>query len=271
MHDILPKKSLGQHWLHHNTALESICNSANVQAGDKVLEIGPGLGTLTRKLLARGAHVTAVEFDHTLAQNLKSNLQQFWEDSPPKIEHLSNLTVVESDILQFNLQQLPAGFKVVANIPYYLTSNLIRVLCESENHFSQAAILIQKEVAERVCAQSGQMSLLSVSAQYYCEVALGSLVPAKLFTPPPKVDSQVLELTFRVEPLFSDVDTKKFFRIVRAGFSQKRKTLLNSLSAGLSLPREETAALLQQATVDPKTRAQALSLADWHRLYVALK
>ncbi len=266
----VPKKSLGQHWLHDERTLEAICDSAGVKAGDRVLEIGPGLGTLTRKLLQRGAHVTAVEFDHDLAVTLPGRLQTFWEDSPPKEGERGSLTVVESDILRFNMQHLPEGFKVVANIPYYLTSNLIRVLCESSRHFSTAAILIQKEVAERVVARPGQMSLLSVSAQFYAEVSLGIMVPAKLFTPPPKVDSQVLVLRYRSDALFPGVETPRFFQIVRAGFSQKRKTLLNSLSAGLHVSKPEVATCLAEAQIPANTRAQALSLEDWHRLYKTL-
>jgi 16S rRNA (adenine1518-N6/adenine1519-N6)-dimethyltransferase len=203
-----------------------------------------------------------------LAVNLAANLQRDGSVSP---ELIANLTVVEGDILSLNLQELPAGYKVVANIPYYLTSNLIRVLCESTNPFSSAALLIQKEVAERVVANPGQMSLLSVSAQYYCQVLLGAFVPAKLFTPPPKVDSQVLELQFRENPLFTDVDAKEFFRLVRAGFSQKRKTLLNSLSAGLDILKPEAMAALDAAGIEPKTRAQALSLNQWYNLYKALQ
>ena len=264
MKEVIPKKSLGQHWLYDDVTLESICDSAGVEAGDAVLEVGPGLGTLTRKLLQRGAVVTAVEFDSHLAQTLPT---QCWEDSPPKTENPGKLTVVEADILQFNLQQLPWGYKVVANIPYYLTSNLIRVLCESPNHFTTAALLIQKEVAERVVAEPGKMSLLSVSTQFYCEVSLGAFVPAKLFTPPPKVDSQVLVLRRREQPLFPGIDEKQFFHVVRAGFSQKRKTLVNAMSGGLHISKNAATTLVKLAELDPKIRAQALSLSDWARLY----
>ena len=257
---MIPKKSLGQHWLHDTAVLDSIIDCADVRPGDAVLEIGPGLGTLTRRLLARGAHVTAVEFDETLAQNLSAAVL---EDSPLS----SDLTLVEGDILRFDLTTLPAGYKVVANIPYYLTSNLIRVLAESQNPFSTAAILIQKEVAERVAARPGQMSILGVSAQFYCEVSLGPVVPAALFTPPPKVDSQVLVLRYRDEPLFEAVDTRQFFRLVKAGFSQKRKTLVNSLSGGLAISKDEARALLEAADIPASQRAQALSLDDWYALY----
>jgi len=272
MSENIPKKYLGQHWLHDVPTLAAICDSADVQAGDVVLEIGPGLGTLTCQLLSRGATITAVEFDESLARDLSNRVL---EDGPigsiggSDASARPTLTVVQSDILQFDLTTLPAGFKVVANIPYYLTSNLIRVLCESSNPFSTAAILIQKEVAERVVAEPGQMSLLSVSAQYYCQASLGVMVPAALFTPPPKVDSQVLVLQRRTQPLFADVDTKQFFRLVKAGFSQKRKTLLNSLSAGLDLPKDQTRTMLAAAGIAENTRAQALSLDDWHALYQA--
>lgn len=260
MNDVNPKKALGQHWLHDEATLAAIAECAEVQAGDTVLEVGSGLGTLTRELLRRGASLTAVEFDQTLAQNLSKTLQ---EDSPPA----GDLTVVNEDILRFDLTQLPPGYKVVANIPYYLTSNLIRALCESANPFTTAAILIQKEVAERAAAKPGQMSILSVSAQFYCEVSLGPVVPAELFTPPPKVDSQVLILQYRRNPLFTDVDAKQFFHLVKAGFSQKRKTLANALSGGLAISKGEARNLCEAAGIAPTQRAQALSLADWHALY----
>ncbi len=260
MKEVIPKKSLGQHWLHDEATLGAICDAANVQAGDAVLEVGPGLGTLTSQLLQRGAIVTAVEFDPVLAEHLEDNVKQSGMST-------ENLTVVQQDILNFDLRTMPAGFKVVANIPYYLTSNLIRVLCESVHPFTTAVILIQKEVAERVAASPGKMSLLSVSAQYYCETSLDVEVPAELFTPPPKVDSQVLVLNRRTQPLFENVDTKQFFRIVKAGFSQKRKTLVNSLSAGLATSKDEVRAILEAADVQSDTRAQALSLDDWYALY----
>jgi 16S rRNA (adenine1518-N6/adenine1519-N6)-dimethyltransferase len=252
---MIPKKSLGQHWLHEDASLEAMVESANVEAGDTVLEIGPGLGTLTTKLLEAGAFVTAVEYDHNLAIVL-----------PGRLQH-QNLTVIEHDILSFDFTQLPAGYKVAANIPYYLTSNLLRVMCESSNPFSHAALLVQQEVAERVAAQPGQMSLLSISVQFYCEVRLGVEVPAELFTPPPKVDSQILILRYREMPLFTDVDSKQFFRLVKAGFSERRKKLRSSLSGGLHIDKGEAEEFLHGAGLDPNLRAQALTLNDWHKLY----
>lgn len=258
MSDVIPKKSLGQHWLYDESTLDTIIDCAGVSSQDTVLEIGPGLGTLTKRLVERAEHVIAVEFDRQLADKLPTTV-------------ISDvLDVVHEDILAYDFTGLPIGYKVVANIPYYLTSNLIRVMCESTNPFSTAAILIQKEVAERVAAGTGKMSLLSVSAQFYCDVSLGPVVPAELFTPPPKVDSQVLVLKFRNEPLFEDVDTKQFFRVVRAGFSQKRKTLQNALSGGLAISKDEARELCDAAGVSPTQRAQALSLDDWYSLYKAV-
>ena len=178
-----------------------------------------------------------------------------------------NLNVVKKDILTFDLTALPAGYKVVANIPYYLTSHLLRVLCESSNPPSIVSLLVQKEVAERVCAKPGQMSILSVSVQFFCEASLGQVVPAKLFDPPPKVDSQILKLTYRQKPLFPGVDSKKFFQIVKAGFANRRKTLLNSLSAGLQLPKDQTSEIISSAGLKPNLRPQELSLSDWRELY----
>jgi 16S rRNA (adenine1518-N6/adenine1519-N6)-dimethyltransferase len=255
---IQAKKALGQHWLGDDFSLQAMCDAVDLQPDDVVLEIGPGPGTLTEKLVRQAKEVVAVEFDKDLARDL------------PKRVPAENLRVINQDILQFDLRTMPDDYKIVANIPYYLTSKLLRILCESQVHFSRGAILIQKEVAERVCAKPGDMSLLSVSVQFYCEASLGELVPARLFTPPPKVDSQILQLTYRAKPLFDDVDEKLFFRVVKAGFSQRRKTLLNSLSAGLNISRDQTTDLLQTANISPTARAQTLTLTDWHNLTLVL-
>jgi 16S rRNA (adenine1518-N6/adenine1519-N6)-dimethyltransferase len=252
-----PKKSLGQHWLHDQASLGAMCAAAEISASDVILEIGPGLGTLTRLLVDKAQRVIAVEFDHKLATGL------------PQEVPADNLEVVTSDILSFDLTKLPLNYKVVANIPYYLTSNLIRVLSETANPPTKAALLIQKEVAERVVARPGEMSLLSVTAQFYWQTELGREVPAPLFTPPPKVDSRILILTRRAEPLFDDVEPKHFFRLVKAGFSQKRKTLLNSLSAGLQLDKATVKTICESVDVDPRRRAQTLSLEEWHNLYLS--
>lgn len=251
------KKSLGQHWLTDYFSLSAMCDAADVRDGDTVLEIGPGLGTLTELLVERADKVVAVEFDEKLAEELPRRVPE------------SNLSVIKQDILSFDFRTLPADYKVVANIPYYLTSNLVRVMSESTNRPTHAALLVQKEVAERVAAGPGDMSLLSVTAQFYWEASKGELVPAKLFTPPPKVDSQILILKRRDTTLFPDVDPKSFFRVVKAGFSNRRKTLLNSLSGGLQMDKTATKDLLESAKITPTSRPQELSLEQWHNLYLA--
>lgn len=251
-----PKKKLGQHWLHDQTSLMAMADIAKVGEGDVVLEIGPGLGTLTKVLLERGAKVVAVEYDRELYERLTEE----WSDD--------NLQLVHSDILRFDLTKLPTDYKVVANIPYYLTSNLVRVLSESSNSPKSITLLVQKEVAERLAAAPGAMSLLSVTAQMYFEPKLGLVVPAALFTPPPKVDSQIIHLERRPQPLFGQTDPKPLFRLVKAGFSNRRKTLLNSLSGGLQLSKSETKDLLEKAGINPQSRAQDLSLKDWVTLDV---
>lgn len=258
MNDPYPRKSLGQHWLTDEAALLAIADAADIKPIDTVVEIGPGLGTLTLLLAKRARRVVAVELDTQLAAQL------------PKRVPADNLTIFQQDILHFDFTALEPGYKVVANIPYYLTSNLIRVLSETTNPPAGAVLLVQQEVAERVAAEPGDMSLLSVTAQWYWEVSLGVKVPARLFTPPPKVDSQVLILRRRPHSLFPNVDVRGYFRIVKAGFSQRRKTLLNSLSAGLQLSRQDTLGALERCSVDPQTRAQALSLEAWYKLYKSL-
>lgn len=252
------KKSLGQHWLKDHDSLVAMCEAADLKADDFVLEIGPGWGTLTELLVERVQHVRAVEFDPRLATDLPNRVRA------------QNLDVISQDILSFDFTNLPPNYKVVANIPYYLTSNLIRVISETTNPPSTAVLLIQKEVAERVAAQPGDMSILSVSAQYYWEVSLGQVMLAELFSPPPKVDSQILVLKRRPAPLFTDVKDKDFFRIVKAGYSQRRKTLLNSLSGGLQLDKEVIKAACVSVDVDPKRRAQTLALDEWHNLCLSL-
>jgi 16S rRNA (adenine1518-N6/adenine1519-N6)-dimethyltransferase len=251
----LAKKSLGQHWLRDQASLQAMCDAANVSSDDTVLEIGPGLGTLTELLVRQAKYVTAVEFDEKLARDL------------PKLVTAGNLQVVSQDILSFDFTGLPPDYKLVANIPYYLTSNLVRIISETSNPPDAAVLLVQKEVAERVAAQPGAMSLLSVTAQFYWQVSLGRTVRAELFEPAPKVDSQILILKRRPAPLYPGVDVKKFFRLAKAGFAQRRKTLLNSLGAGLHLSREETQKLLETANIEPTRRAQTLSLDEWYKLY----
>jgi len=249
-----PNKSLGQHWLKDRSVLAHIADSADITADDTVLEIGPGLGTLTSELLRRAGKVIAVEFDDDLARKLPA---QF----PGK-----NLEVITSDILSYDLSVLPKKYIVVANVPYYITSKIVQMLMTAENKPRTAVLLVQKEVAERLAATPGRMSILAVSAQVFADVTLGDKVPATFFTPPPKVDSQVVILKTRTTPFLVGIDEKDFFRIVKAGFSSKRKKLRSSLSGGLKIDKVTVESMLEQAGVSPDSRAEALSLDDWVRL-----
>lgn len=249
-----PKKSLGQHWLKDREVLAAIADAAEINSEDTVLEIGPGQGTLTSELLRRAKKVIAVELDGDLAAKL------------PKQFPGTSLEVVNQDILSFDLTNLPDNYVVVANVPYYITSKIIQLLTTSLNKPRTIVLLIQKEVAVRLAAEPGDLSILAVSAQIYAEVHLGDVVPAKFFTPPPKVDSQVVILSTRQEPLVKPEDEKAFFRVVKAGFSAKRKKLRSSISSGLHISKPEAETLLTQTGINPDNRAEQLSLDDWLRL-----
>jgi len=250
----VPNKSLGQHWLKDRLILGAIADSAELTPEDTVLEIGPGMGTLTSVLLARASEVVAVEFDPELARKLPG---QF----PGK-----NLTVHTADILSFDLTQLPENYKVVANVPYYITSKIVQLLMTAKIKPSISVLLVQKEVAERLAARPGDMSILAISAQLFAEVSLGEPVPASYFTPPPKVDSQVVVMKTRTVSLLGDVEEKEFFRVVKAGFSAKRKKLRSSLAGGLHIEKPEAEELLRSANISPDARAQDLSIEDWLQL-----
>lgn len=245
------KKSLGQHWLKDPAILSEIAAEADIKSDDTVLEIGPGLGTLTSHLLKQAKQVIAVELDDSLAKKLPG---QF----PGK-----NLQVFNEDILEFDLSLLPPDYKVVANVPYYITSKIIQKLMTDKNPPKIIVILIQKEVAKRLVVDGGDRSILSISAEIFAEARLGVEVPASYFTPPPKVDSQVIVLTRRDEPLVGQVDQKVFFRVVKAGFSAKRKKIKTSLAGGLAMPKEEVAAMLEAAGISPDIRAEDLSIQQW--------
>lgn len=254
---IIPKKSLGQHWLSDSNILDSIIESSDLESGQTVIEVGPGLGYLTDKLLDRGAKVIAIEFDEVLYDRLR-------------FKALPNLEVVNQDILKFNFLEVTEDYKVVANIPYYLTSNLLRILSDTDNKPEVAVLLVQKEVAERVVAGPGKMSILSIAAQISYKASLGIEVPAKFFTPPPKVDSQVLVLSRLEASLIDGLDRQKFFRLVKAGFGEKRKKLRSSLSGGLQMDKTSTDKAIVDAGLSPDSRAQDLSIDDWVKLYKVL-
>ncbi len=262
MTDAAPaKKVLGQHWLHDKVSLRAIVKAANIQAGDVVLEIGSGQGSLTDELLRAKAKVIALEYDTELITHLHNKY-----DTRPSTE----IIIQEGDIRRFDLNKMPPGYKIVANIPYYLTANVLRMLTETDHKPAVAVILVQKEVAERVAAKPGYMSALSAIVQLYYLVSLGLVVPSGMFTPSPKVDSQLLVLQWRPRPLFKDVSQRQFIQLIKLGFAQPRKTLANNLRAGFVLSKEDSEALINAAGLTTSVRAQALSLQDWYKLYLAI-
>lgn len=249
------KKSFGQNFLVDREALAKIVGAAELTADDAVLEIGPGLGVLTDELVKHAGKVVALEADPELAELLQRRAPE-------------NLEVITTDALQYDLAQMPDGYKVVANLPYYITSPLIRFLLEGSKKPSSVTVLVQKEVAERITAVPGNMSVLACSVQYYGQPQLVDLVPSSSFFPAPKVDSAILHIAVANDTAF-EADTKQLFRLIKAGFGEKRKMLRNSLAGGLAIPSESAIELIAKAGLKETARAQELSMQDWERLYRA--
>jgi 16S rRNA (adenine1518-N6/adenine1519-N6)-dimethyltransferase len=256
-HDLRPDKSLGQNFLTDPNILEKIVQIAGVANTDTVLEIGAGLGHLTTYLAKSARAVTAVEIDGRFMPILSERLAPY-----------PNITLVEGDILQLNNADLVQddGYLVVANIPYYITSRIIRKLLESKRKPRVIILTIQYEVAKRVCAETGKLSLLALSVRMYGTPQLETRIPAGAFYPPPKVDSAVIKIDLHPQPLLPDAQREIFFQLVKAGFLHKRKTLRNSLSKGLGWSSEQTAELLISGGIDPGRRAETLSIPEWIEL-----
>jgi 16S rRNA (adenine1518-N6/adenine1519-N6)-dimethyltransferase len=258
-HGLRAHKGLGQNFLQDPLALEKIVAAAEIQPTDTVLEIGPGFGSLTRYLASSAKEVVTVELDPNLLQPLKAILSPY-----------PSVRVIHGDILKLSPKDLIAekDYLVVANIPYYITSAVIRHLLENEPKPSRIVLTVQKEVAQRICAVSGNMSLLSLSIQVYGKPRIVTHIPADAFFPAPKVDSAVLVVDIYPSPLIKPELLDRFFKLIKAGFSQKRKTLRNALSAGLRIPPTEAAVLLTRANIDPQRRAETLSIEEWERLAI---
>lgn len=256
-HGLRPAKSLGQNFLIDPFALKRVCAAAGIASGDTILEIGPGLGSLTRYLAARAHRVIAVELDDKFIQPLHEVLSPY-----------DNVKVVQGDILQVDLAELldQPGYLVVANIPYYITSALIRHLLEAPHAPARLVLTVQKEVAQRICAQPGKMSLLALSVQVYGAPLTVADIPAGAFYPPPKVDSAIVRVDLHPQPLIPPAELEVFFRLAKAGFSQKRKTLRNALAGGLAWSKDNVTDLLLRAGVDPMRRAETLGLKEWEAL-----
>ncbi len=250
-------KGLGQNFLEDAAALQHIADAAGMQPSDVVLEIGPGLGSLTRYLAVVPREVVAVELDARMLPALRSVLKGY-----------RNVRIVQGDMLEVSPIQLglPDGYLVVANIPYNITSALLRHLLESDPKPSRMVLTVQKEVAERICATPPDMSLLALSVQVYGAPSVVAHIPAAAFFPQPKVDSAVVRIDLYADPRIEHELLPTFFDLIRAGFSQKRKMLRNALAGGLAIAPAEAAALLRQADIDPQRRAETLTLQEWQRL-----
>ncbi len=250
-----PKDYLGQNFLVDEEALQNIILAADIKPADTILEVGPGLGVLTEELAKRAGAVVAVEKDENMLTVLKHPLS-----------HLEMVKFVHSDILKINLAEFIAGpYKVVANIPYYLTSKLFQILLEKNNPPECLVLMVQKEVGERVVAEPGELSILGISVQVYADVEIKAFVPKTSFWPVPEVDSVVLKITPRDK--YPEIKDKKFFfRIVKIAFAGKRKQIHNTLGNGLDLPKEEILEVLNLVGVDPKARAQDLTIKQWIKM-----
>jgi len=257
-----PRKSLSQNFLTDPVALDAIVEAAELEPGDRVVEIGPGLGVLTRRLLAAGASVLAVEVDARLAEYLRRELYG-----------IDRFELIEADALSLHPREMFPGepFKVVANIPYHITSPLLHAFLEGERPPEVIVLLVQLEVAERVAAPTGHMSYLSVFAQNVAEAEVVERVPAAAFEPAPAVDSAVLRLRRRAGPVVPPGEGREpFYRVVQAGFRQRRKQVHNGLSRELPVEREAVESALAICGVDPERRPQTLSVDEWACLTTAL-
>ena len=262
-----PKKSLGQNFLKSEKALGDIVRAGNISDSDTVLEIGPGKGALTEKILETGAKVIAVEKDIELIPILTEKFAQYIESS--------SLVLVHEDILEFDpLSYKPArttdrsgrlkagDYKLIGNIPYYITGAIIRKFLESDYQPRSMTLLVQKEVAERIVARDGKESILSISVKAFGEPKIVAKVPKRYFTPEPKVDSAVIHISDISNKKLENIGTEAFFKVVKAGFAHKRKVLAGNL-ADLSISKEQILAIFNKLGIDAKARAEDLSLSEW--------
>ncbi len=254
---IRPKKHLSQNFLMDDEVLESIIAAADLQQKDQILEIGAGTGILTEALVPHVQKVVAVELD----QSLLPGLRKLATAHP-------NLVILSGDILRLGSAELlqpfsGSAYKIVANVPYHITSAIIKKFLDSPAPPTSLTLLVQAEVAERICAAPGHMSLLSLSVQLFGEPAIVAKVPATAFWPAPDVDSAVLHIDTYRKPLFPADMCKQIFTLAKAGFANRRKTLANSLSGSLRISREIVEKALQMLKIDPRMRAQELSVQQW--------
>ena len=268
-YELRARKGLGQHFLINSSVLKTITRAAHLSPEDLVLEVGPGMGVLTRELVAQSGYVIAIELDAMMAELLRETLSS-----------VANFSLINQDVLEVDpgelIQQEKARFpstiadhrkyKLVANLPYYITQPIIRHFCESKLKPQIMVIMVQKEVAKNIVAKPGDMSILAISVQFYGRPKIIDYVPAGNFFPAPKVDSAILKIEMYPETSVRVTSEENFFKVVRAGFSSARKQVANSLAQGLDMPKAEVLSLMQQAGVAPQKRAEDLTLEEWAQL-----
>lgn len=273
IYNIRPSRSKGQNFLVNEEAYDRIVAAADIKPGETILEVGPGLGFLTAKLSKQAGKVIAVELDDKLAEILKTGLDS---------QDVRNVEVVNKNVLdvvvgsshlafgdkraQDARYQIPAtSYKIVANLPYNITSVFLRkFLSEASKKPEMMVLMLQKEVAERIAAEPGRMSILAISVQFYADIEIIEYVPRHDFWPSPEVDSAIIKL--KVKSQRSKVDERSFFRLVKIGFSAKRKMLKNNLSAGFQIDQKEAEEKITKAGLDPKIRAEDLAISDWLKI-----
>ena len=248
-------KRLGQNFLIDAGIVQGIVDAADIQPGDKVLEIGPGIGTLTQALCEAKADVTCVELDKRLPEILSHTLEAY-----------DNVRIIQGDILKVNISEIMGSgpFKVVANLPYYITTPIIMALLEKHLPITDIVVMVQKEVAQRMAANPGSKTYgaLSVAVQYYTIPKIALYVPPRSFMPPPEVDSVVVNCKVRPQPAVDLIDEKMFFRVVKAAFGQRRKTLNNALKS-MGVDKNTIADILTRAGIEPSRRGETLTMEEF--------
>jgi 16S rRNA (adenine1518-N6/adenine1519-N6)-dimethyltransferase len=257
-HGIRPNKSFGQNFLIDRSVLHSIVDAAEIQESDQILEVGAGTGVLTRELAKHARRVVAVELERTMLELLAETTHSY-----PNVEMIARNLLFLNPVDVFGV----APFKIVANLPYYITAPTFRHFLESRNRPRLLVVMVQHEVAQRIVAKPGDMSLLAVSIQFYGQPRIVATVPASAFFPAPKVDSAILRIDVNAAVPLSAQERDGFFRVVQAGFSEKRKQLHNALSRGLHRKDEDVRAWLAAANIDASRRAETLSIEDWLALW----
>jgi len=262
------RKGLGQHFLVDRGVLEKIISAAELETSDTVIEVGPGLGVLTGELVKKAANVIAIEADSKLASSLQKTFSK-----------IPQLTVLNADVLEIDPGELlkshaqaidrRRGYKVVANLPYYIAAPILRHFLETSLNPTLMVVMVQKEVGQRIVAGPGEMSILGISVQLYGQPTIVDYVPAQSFYPRPKVDSAIVRIDVYPRPAVEVADIAGFFEIVKAGFSAPRKQIRNSLALGLQLNSAEVVKLLEEAGIAPQRRPETLSLDDWAKLHRA--